>query len=380
MNSLKAKLEAFQRSKVGLFLKKVMDDQAPNLAALLAWGTLSTLLPLMLGMLTVAGLVLRDPERVDEIYRTIQVLVPSQAQSTVGEALDSVRKTAGAPAGILAILLLLFNGSSFFANMASVFDQIYHVESRNMLMQRLVSLIMLVLVTALLVVSTLALGLGAVIDNLPLGQAIGPVVARVISWSLSILSAIVLFVLLYKVLPHAQQGWRDVLPGALLATVLFFVILTVFPLYVALFPPNQAYAVFGVFLVFTFWLYLLGFVFVLGAELNAFLQEPARSAALAEATQNAARGRADFNQQTGQVVAQASGDAPSMRGGGPLGAPSRSANAQLHQQGDAPTGAGAAPVAPASPPAQRPSLAGRILGFIGLLFAVIMLRKRSTTA
>ena len=60
----------------------------------------------------------------------------------------------------------------------------------------------------------------------------------------------------------------------MLSSVLFFVILTVFPIYVGLFPPNQAYAVFGVFLVFTFWLYLLGFVFVLGAELNAFLQEP----------------------------------------------------------------------------------------------------------
>ena len=74
--------------------------------------------------------------------------------------------------------------------------------------------------------------------------------------------------------------------------VLFFVIVQVFPLYMALFPPNQAYAVFGVFLVFTFFLYLLGFVFVLGAELNAFLQEPARSAALAEATKKAHQGQA----------------------------------------------------------------------------------------
>ena len=60
---MKARLDAFQRSRVGLFVKKVMDDQAPNLAALLAWGTLSALLPLILGMLSVAGLILRDPQR-----------------------------------------------------------------------------------------------------------------------------------------------------------------------------------------------------------------------------------------------------------------------------------------------------------------------------
>jgi len=318
MSSPKARLEAFQRSKPGLFLEKVMDDQAPNLAALLAWGTLSTLLPLMLGMLTVAGLVLRDPERLDQIYNTILVLVPGQAADTLGAALDGVRKTAAAPAGTIAIVLLLFNGSSFFASMGSVFDQIYHVESRNFLMQRLVSLVMLVLATALLVSSTLSLGIGSLLGNLPLGLGVSPVMAQVVTWSISILSTIVLFLLLYKVLPNARQRWRDVIPGALLSTVLFFAILAVFPLYVNIFPPNQAYAVFGVFLVFTFWLYLLGFVFALGAELNAFLLQPARSAAPSAATQNA------------------------------IGV--------------------------------APSVAGRLLGFIGLLVAVVLLRKRSTPA
>ena len=60
MNSLKSRLVAFQRSRARLFIKKVLDDQVPNLGALVAWGTLSTLLPLLLGMLSLAGLLLRD--------------------------------------------------------------------------------------------------------------------------------------------------------------------------------------------------------------------------------------------------------------------------------------------------------------------------------
>ena len=110
---LEAKLEAFQRSRVGLFIKKVMDDRAPNLAALLAWGTLSTMLPLLLGILSVAGLILRDPQRLDQIYNTVLVLLPSDAAGPISSALDGVRRDAAAPAGIVAILLLLFNGSSF---------------------------------------------------------------------------------------------------------------------------------------------------------------------------------------------------------------------------------------------------------------------------
>ena len=377
MESLKAKLEAFQRSRAGMFIKKVLDDQTPNLAALLAWGTLSTLLPLLLGILSVAGLILRDQQRLDQIYNTVLAVVPGDAAGPISSALEGVRQSA-APAGIVAILLLLFNGSSFFANMASVFDQAYHVESRNFLVQRLVALVMLVITTALIIISTLAAGIGSIVGNLPIGLPIGPVLARVVGWSISIVSVFLLFLLIYRILPNARQTWRDVLPGSVLATVLLLLISQLFPLYVALFPPNHAYAIFGVFLLFTFYLYLLGFVFVLGAELNAFLQQPARSVALAEATTAAQRGRADFNQQTGQVRAEATGSAPAMQGGGALGSPVRSTQTQLREQNSgAHAGSGGQQQAE---PAQKPSLAGRVLGFIGLIVAALLLRAQAPKA
>jgi membrane protein len=376
MESLKAKLEAFQRSRFGLFIKKVLDDQAPNLAALLAWGTLSALLPLILGVLSLAGLVLRDPQRLDQIYSTLLYLVPQEAAGPVTTALDGIRQQSAAPAGIVAIVLLLVNGSSFFSNMASVFDQAYHVEGRMFLLERVVAIGMLIVTTTLMILSTLAAGLGSIVGSVPIGLPIGPVLSRVIGWSVSIVSVFLLFLLLYRVLPNARQGWRDVLPGALLSSILLLAVSQVFPLYVSLFPPNHAYAVFGVFLVFTFWLYLVGFVFVLGAELNAFLEQPTRSAALAEATSAAQRGRAEYNQRTGEITAEASGKAPAMRGGGALGAPVRSTTGQFQEQRKAgdrvpspeqPSATGAAG-------AHGGSLAGRLLGFVGLVVAALLLR------
>jgi len=220
--------------------------------------------------------------------------------------------------------------------MASVFDHAYHVEPRNFVMERVLAIVMLVVTTALLVISTLAAALGTLVGNVPIALPIGPVLGRLVGWSISIVSAFVLFILLYKILPNVRQTWRQVMPGALLSTVLLLVISQVFPLYVSLFPPNHAYAVFGVFLVFTFYLYLLGFVFVLGAELNAFLEQPTRSAALAEATTATQRGRAEYDQKSGRV---------------------RPAQAQ-----------------------RKPSLAGRLLGFIGLVVAVLLLRGQRSKA
>ena len=364
-----------------MFVKKLLDDQAPNLAALLAWGTLSTLLPLLLGILAIAGMVLRDPEHLDQVYSLLLTALPGGQLGALDQALQGMRQAAAAQAGVVGLVLLLFNGSSFFANMAGVFDQAYHVESRNLLLQRLVALVMLVVVTALLVLSTLALGFGSLLGRIPLGLGTNPLVARLDSWSLSIVSAFLLFLILYKVLPNARQGWRDVLPGTLLSTVLFFAILLVFPLYVSLFPPNHAYAIFGVFLVLTFWLYLLGWVFVLGAELNAFIQQPARSLALAEATERAQRGRAVFLHEPGQLEAEASGRAPTLSGGGPFGTPHRGVHAQLAEQSGStdqhpPAHADRHRRQPPSAPerARGTSLAGHLLGFVGLLLAVVLLR------
>jgi membrane protein len=374
MNSLKAKLEAFQGSRVGLFIKKVLDDQTPNLGALLAWGTLSTLLPLLLGILSIAGLVLRDQQRLDQVYNAVGSALPSAAAGPVTDVLDGMRQGSAAPVGIVAIVLLLISGSSFFTNMASVFDHAYHVEGRNMVVERIVGLVMLIIVSALLVVSALAAGVTSIVSNIPAGSLpIGPVAAQVMGWSVAIVSVFVLFLLVYRILPNAQQTWRSVIPGALLSLVLIMLITQLFPIYVTLFPPNHAYSVFGVFLVLTFWLYLVGIVMVLGAELNAFLEQPARSAALAEATAAAQRGHASYNQETGQVKAEASGDAPALRGGGPFGAPSRSpaqqfeAEQQSGQQGNA---------RDKDREQQQPrvGLAGRLVGLVGLLGAALLMR------
>src|SRR5215472_11020820 len=145
MDSLKARVDAFQRSRAGLYVKKVLDDQVPNLGALIAWGTLSTLLPLLLGMLSVVGLVLRDPERLNKVYDALGAALPGSAAGPITDVLNGMRQGSAAPAGIVAIVLLLISGSSFFSNMASVFNQAYHVQGRNFIVERLIGLGVLVL-------------------------------------------------------------------------------------------------------------------------------------------------------------------------------------------------------------------------------------------
>jgi membrane protein len=374
---MREKLEAFKRSRVGQFVQKVMDDRAPNLAVLIAWGTLNTLLPLILGILALAGFVLRDPDRLNQLTAAMFSILPADAAQTLQGILTTTRENAGT-AGILSIVLLLFSGTNFFGNMEMVFNMAYHVEDRNLIMQRVVALIMLVIVTALLVVSTTAYGLGNLVGALPIGVPVGPVLGRAIGWLVSIVSALVMFLLLYKILPNKPQGWRQTLPGAVAATVAFFIILQLFPLYLAIFGKGfQAYAAFGVFLLLMFWLYLLGLVLVAGAELNAFLEEPGRSTALAASKAKAEKGQAQVRDDGGAVEAEATGvgwkGGEASGGGaedrpGPFGRKPVPAGARQPEQ---PADRGRQPGRPA------PTLAGKLIGLVGLTIAAVLLRGRA---
>jgi membrane protein len=373
------KLKAFQQSRAGQFLKKVQDDRLPNLAILLAWGTLNTLFPLFLGMLAISGFVLRDQQRLDELTGALFSVAPGQAATTLRDILTSTRESAGA-ASIISVALLLFSGSNFFANMQMVFNLAYHVQDRNMILQRVIALIMLLIVTALLLISTTAYGLGNAIGSLPIAVPVGPVLGRVVGWSISILSAIVMFLLLYKILPNKPQGWQQTLPGALLATVLFFIILQVFPIYLAIFGKGfQAYAAFGVFLLMMFWVYLLGIVLVLGAELNAFLEEPGRSTALAEAKAKAEKGQVATQQSGAAVQTEAVGT--SAAGGQEPNAPAGGRNPfgpRPKPQEGAPQTSAAQTSQPAQP--SRPGIGGRLIGLVGLLGAAFLLSRQPKTA
>jgi membrane protein len=321
-------LNAFQRTRAGLFVRKLLNDQAPNLASLLAWGTLNALLPLLLGVLSLAGLVLRDPARLEQINTAILSALPADVANVLAGVLEGMQQAA-ASAGIVALVLFLINGSSFFSNMASVFDLAYHVQGRNVLFERLIGLCMLAATTALLVMSTFAAGVVGLVNNLPGADPASPILSQVVGWSIAIVGIFCLFWLLYRFLPNVSQGWRDVVPGTLLSSILLLIVSQVFPIYLTLFPPNHAYALFGVFLVITFWLYLVGFVLVLGAELNAFLRQPALAVALAQARDETATGQS---------------------------------------------------LAPVDWPRDRPSFGGRLIGLIGLLIAALLLRGETVRA
>ena len=273
---------ALRRSGVGRFGAKFLADGGMDLATLIAWGTLSTLFPVLLGIVSLAGILLQDLDRSMQVASTLLKLVPAEAALPLGALLEDTQRHAG-KWGVVGLILLIINGSHLFANLQSVFDRAYRVPHRGFFAARLISLLMLLIATTLLLLSAVAYSFGgllggasdAVVRALPFDLPARGLVGRLIGYLVSLASALTTFLLLYRVLPNKRQTFAQVLPGSLLAAGLFFALLQIFPLYITLFGRGfEAYAALGMLLLLMFWAFLVGIVLVLGAELNAFLDAP----------------------------------------------------------------------------------------------------------
>ncbi len=99
-----------------------------------------------------------------------------------------------------------------------------------------------------------------------------PNFAFVLGWVVSLLSAVLMFLVLYRVVPNARIRIWNVWKGALLAGVLFVALTQVFPLYLHFLGGGfAAYKALGVFLLLMTWFYFLAMILCAGALLNAVL-------------------------------------------------------------------------------------------------------------
>ncbi len=95
------------------------------------------------------------------------------------------------------------------------------------------------------------------------------VLASLIRWLVALAGSIGLIALIYHMGTPARQPWMRVLPGALAATVMWFVTTLIFGWYVTRFANySQVYGSLGAGIALLFWLYIVSLSILFGAEFN----------------------------------------------------------------------------------------------------------------
>lgn len=102
-------------------------------------------------------------------------------------------------------------------------------------------------------------------------------VALLIRWTVSLTGSVGLTALLYHMGTPMRQTWQRTLPGAVLATAMWFVSTLIFGWYVTRYANySRVYGSLGAGIALLFWLYIISLSVLCGAEFNAeFAQYPA---------------------------------------------------------------------------------------------------------
>jgi membrane protein len=253
-------------------------------AAALTYYAVLSVFPGMIVLVAVLGLI-GDEGTVDGLLRIIEELSPGSAADTFeGAARNAVDNSNAGIALLFGVVLALYSASSYIGAFNRSANAIYEVEESRPFWRTLPRQI--ALTVFLLVV--LAVALLALLASGPLAEAIGNEIGigetaldvwSVAKWpALAAVATMLFAVLLYQGPNVDHQGFRALLPGSILAMVLWLLASAGFAFYVANFGSysNTYGAVAGV-IIFLIWLWISNLALLLGTTYNVELDRAAAS-------------------------------------------------------------------------------------------------------
>jgi membrane protein len=253
--------------------ERFAEHQGNLTAAAIAYYTLLSILPLALGLVSLGSLVLDSSEAQEAVLELVARYSPAIV-GLVEQTIQQVLQARGA-FGLIAVLGFLWSSVGVFGALSRAVNTAWEVERpRSAWKEQALALGMVVSVVLLFFLSVLSTALFEVRGRLPgilLGEemASGDLSSRLAAAIVPYIFTALLFWVLYRVLPHAKVAWSDVLPAALLASLVWEVAKHGFAFYAAEFALySLVYGSLAVVVVFLVWSYLSGMIILLGAEFS----------------------------------------------------------------------------------------------------------------
>jgi membrane protein len=259
-------------------LAKFFEDRGTHLAAMIAYFALLSFVPLTFLALALLGLA----GRADESSFLVKELKRDFPGTSVAEIVDLVRKVQhnAATLGIIGGAFLLWSALSLFSVLESAFNIVYDRPNRSFLRGKAIAFGLMVGSLVTLFISLLAGSFGAaLLDHYAPGLLGNSGLAYVLSAAVSAIGVFVFLVSVYYLLTNEDLTLRDVLPGALFATVALESSFQILPLFLHFAKYNPTLQVFSGPAILLVWLYFMANGIVLGAELNQWWAQRRRQQA-----------------------------------------------------------------------------------------------------
>jgi membrane protein len=259
-------------------LAEFKNDFLQDRAAALTYYGVQAIFPGILVLVSLLGLV--GQSATQPLITNLTNAAPSTVRTILVNAVRRLEHGHSA-AGVLAIVgitLALWSTSSYVAAFMRAANAIYDVPEGRPAWKTLplrvgVTLLLMVLLVVSAVIVVVTGGLARHV-----GQVLGIGSAAVTTWSIAKWPVLLILVclmvgVLYWASPNARQGLRSIVPGAVVAVVIWLIASGLFALYVANFSNyDKVYGTIAGMIIFLIWLWISNIAILLGAEFNAELE------------------------------------------------------------------------------------------------------------
>ncbi len=268
----------FILNEIGIVIRDTISDwisdNIPTYGAALAFYTIFSIAPLLIILVAVAGMLFGDAATTGQLEENLaQLMGPELAHTLQSFVLDAYQPATGIPATLISLGLILFMATTIITQLKSSLNNIWNVTTKTdesgfkrFIIDRFMALALILIFTSLFVLSMLIELVFYYLESY-----LDPIIPGGVGfWStlnsiLSFLILVVLFTVIFKMLPDIRIRWSDVVVGAVVTALLFLLGLWLISIYMGM-ATTSTYGAAGSFVVFLIWVYYNAMVFFLGAE------------------------------------------------------------------------------------------------------------------
>jgi membrane protein len=248
----------------------------PRHGAALAYYTLFALAPLLVIVIGIGGSIFGPEAARGEVVRQIGGLIGTEGAKAIQSLLvDADQPNTSTLATIIGSVTFFLGATGAFAALQGALNNIWDVKPKPRpvimvwLRQRILSFGLVVAIGFLLLVSlTLSALVGAFSQYLHNRLPGGEVFWQAVNFFISFGFIIVLFALIYKVLPDVRLAWADVWVGAIVTSIFFTLGKTLIGVYLGHASIGSTYGAAGSVVIILIWVYYSAQVALFGAEVT----------------------------------------------------------------------------------------------------------------
>ena len=250
--------------------------KAPKMGAALAYYAVFSLAPLAILTLSLLSVIFERAAARRDMLAQLSMVLGKEGTATVDAILTAASSEHSGTFGtMIGFAVLIFGASGVFAELQDSLNTIWEVPTKScgtvwcFIKERFPSFAMVFVIGFLLVVSMLISAAVAGANKFLSGYVTG------FGWAWECLNFVISFgvitagfAILFRVLPDAPIGWRDVALGATVTALLFLLGKFLLGLYIGRSAIGSTYGAAGSLVVVLLWVFYSAQIFFFGAELT----------------------------------------------------------------------------------------------------------------